>query len=155
MDSGQVNSRKYRCMPGRTPAVETLILRGAKCIAWRWSVSLWSAGKSASVLSKGSPMPMNTRLVNRFVSGTCRIWVRICSVDNCACSFIAPVLQNRHPILQPAWVDTHSVWRFFSGMYTVSTAILSENLKRYLRVLSGASIQEVGVIMNYRESAIV
>ena len=54
-----------------------------------------------------------------------------------------PVEQNWQAIVQPAWVETHSVPRFASGMNTVSTALPSPTSSSHLRVPSAAMVSRV------------
>ena len=65
-------SFKKRSKPFRTPTVETVIRRGLIAIP-QSAVSTWSTRSSSSMLSKGSPIPMNTRLVSSVLSSTLRI----------------------------------------------------------------------------------
>ena len=104
------------------------------------SASTSSASRRLSRLSSGSPMPMNTRL---------RLGERRGSAKRIACTWATislavrlrpapqkPVTQKRHASAQPAWLETHNVWRPRSGMSTASIVAPSFKPKRNLRVPS-------------------
>ena len=54
-----------------------------------------------------------------------------------------PVEQNWQAIVQPAWVETHSVPRLASGMKTVSTALPWPTSSSHLRVPSAATLSAI------------
>ena len=51
-----------------------------------------------------------------------------------------PVEQKAQSSTHPAWLETHSVPRFVSGMNTASTALASSTLRSHLRVPSSAVV---------------
>ena len=102
-----------------TPTVLTVI--------WRWAMpkSLQRqsmAASTASILSRGSPMPMNTTWLGRWsiTSRTLSTWSTISWTARERCSPPLPVAQKLQAIGQPTWLLTHTVSRPSAGMPTVS-----------------------------------
>ena len=111
-------------MRGTTPAVETVTRRGAIAKPFGCK-SVFTASTTFARLSSGSPMPMNTMLVMRRLSGSSAAMRTTCSTISATVRFrtspILPVAQNEHASGQPTWVETHSVVRLSSGISTASS----------------------------------
>lgn len=96
------------------PQVETVMRRGEKSIPLSW-FSISRARVVSRRLSRGSPMPMKTRL--RIMGWSMRLspsriratrtWLRISPAVMLRIKPIVPVLQNVQPIAQPICEDTH------------------------------------------------
>lgn len=93
-------------------------------------------------LRSGSPMPMKTARsghvpVNRCVSLE---MIRSCAVNSFSVRFLLnpvwPVLQNRHPMGHPTWVERQTVRDAGIGMETVSMVWPSESCRSSLMVPS-------------------
>ena len=115
------------------PQVETVMRRGEKSIPLSW-FSISRARVVSRRLSRGSPMPMKTRL--RIMGWSMRLspsriratrtWLRISPAVMLRIKPIVPVLQNVQPIAQPICEDTHWAIRTepscpVLGRMTVST----------------------------------
>src|SRR5205814_1459015 len=98
-----------------------------------------SALSTASQLSSGSPIPMNTTLVGAS-SGSSRItsrtWAAISAALKLRRNPIRPVAQNTQPNAHPTCDEMHSVRRLPSGISTDSTASPSPRSQRYFSVPS-------------------
>lgn len=88
------------------------------------------------MLSRGSPIPINTRLVSLSRSGIDSIWLIISVAVRWWRKPMRPVAQNLQPILQPACDDTHSVMRSPSGISADSIYSPSEVRNKYFFVPS-------------------
>ena len=102
-----------RARPSALPTVLTMMLvMGTH--APLWSVRMAIDSITASTLSSGSPMPMKTM----FLTVACRSWVAanhwptISGAVSERTSPIWAVSQKPHPMAQPTWLETHSVWLF-------------------------------------------
>ena len=107
------------------PAVETVMRLGDHPSPHGLLVSRRIASDKASMLPKGSPIPIKTRLVIRSL-GSRRSWaVSTCSMISNGFKLrfnpIVPVRQNPQSRVQPTCVDTQRVKRSSSGISTVST----------------------------------
>lgn len=125
-----IAGKARRCCPKRCswrgiPMVEISILRQDMAAPWA-DVRVVRLSKTASRLSSGSPMPMNTTRVGQ--TPVVR-WDSFATVLSCASISgvvrlrlkpLRPVWQNRHPIGQPTWVDRHTVRHVRMGMLTAS-----------------------------------
>jgi len=129
----RVVSRKRR-ISGMTPTVDTVRRDGLQPMP-QSEVRTSQQRRMASVLSKGSPMPMKTMLVSWEDSGTESIWFIISAADRLPDQPCLPVMQKRQFMRQPTWHETQRVARSSSGMKTVSTRPCSVS-KRYLAVPS-------------------
>src|SRR5262245_43646793 len=70
-------------------------------------------------------------------------WPTISAVVRFRLKPCRPVEQNRQAIVQPAWVETHRVPRFASGMNTVSTALRLPTSSSHFRVPSAATLSAI------------
>jgi hypothetical protein len=120
-------------MRGASPAVDTVTRRLEKFKpqgAWRARTARTSAVK----LARGSPMPMNTRLVRGLSAGTwalaLRTWPTISPALRLRLSPWRAVRQKRQPRAHPTWLDTHRVLWSSSGMSTDSMLRPSANPQR-------------------------
>ncbi len=90
-----------------------------------FSLSVSSAGSSASRFASGSPIPMTTTLVMRSSAARRRSSRSTCSrispVDRLRFTPLSPLAQKTHPIAQPTCVLTQTVRRCVSRMSTHST----------------------------------
>ena len=91
---------------------------------------------TASALSIGSPIPINTTLVSVSVSGMLIIWLMISAGVRLPWNPCRPVMQKVQPMRQPFCDEMHRVARSPSGIYTLSTAFPSLVAKRYFTVPS-------------------
>ena len=106
-------------MPGIRPTLDTVMRRGLQANP-QSAVRISQVRRISRVLSKGSPMPMNTMLVRRSTSGIPHIWFMISAAVRLPLQPCLPVMQNWQFILQPTWQDTQRVPRSSSGIKTVS-----------------------------------
>ena len=123
---------------GRMPTVETVMCRAPipNPAGWFRIVSVVS---TASQLSSGSPIPMNTTLV-----GCCagsrntisRTWPAISPAERLRRNPMRPVAQKTQPSAHPACDEMHSVRRLPSGMNTDSIASPSASAHRNFTVPS-------------------
>ena len=102
-------------MPGTTPLVLMVMWRAPRPNR-SVSLSASAAASTASVLSSGSPMPMNTMLVTRCPSASMwrrqnNAWSTISAASRSRQKPSSPVAQNGQPTAQPAWDEMHSVAR--------------------------------------------
>ena len=120
-----------RSMPGTTPAVETVTFR-FEIPYPKSSIMIEIAGRTASILRSGSPIPINTTLVTaRSLPGirparrrsAIRTWPTISPATRFELKPCFPVEQNVQSSTHPTWDDTHKVPRLPSGMNTVSMAL--------------------------------
>ncbi len=98
-----------------------------------------SAVSTASQLSSGSPMPMNTTLVGASAGSsriTSRTWAAISVAVRLRRNPIRPVAQNTQPNAHPTCDEMHSVRRLPSGISTDSMASPSPRSHRYFSVPS-------------------
>lgn len=108
------------------------------------AVSISMAFSTASRLSIGSPMPMNTRLVSRSLPGTDSTWLIMPVVVRLPWNPWRPVIQNWQFMRQPAWELTQRVARSASGMNTASMSRPPTPSNRYLAVPSTDMLSAVG-----------
>ena len=133
-----------RRSPGTLPEVEMVIWRAPMFSPWG-SRMMVSAASRLSMLARGSPIPMNTRLSTRSpaISSAARICPRISEAVRLRVNPSSPLAQNRQPKAHPTCEETHSVMRELcappcptaAGMMTDSTRWPSCMRERNLRVV--------------------
>ena len=163
--SGLPNSARRRS-PGTLPDVEMVMWR-APMLRLCWSMMMVSAGSRLSILARGSPMPMNTRLSTRSpaICSAARICPRISEAVRLRVKPSRPLAQKRQPKAQPTCEETQSVSRELcappcptaAGMMTDSTRWPSCMRERNLRVepvlLSLTSTTSSGRRQNFAASS--
>ena len=137
-------SASRRRSDGRCPTVLTVMRFGLHASPHD-SVSTRVAASTASKLSSGSPMPMNTMFVRESLSGMDKIWFTICAAERLPWNPCRPVMQKVQPMRHPACELTHNVARSRSGMYTASMSRPPAPRNRYLAVPSVLRLHALGV----------
>lgn len=95
--------------------VERVMRRGLHAKPYS-EVSISKALSTSSVLSRGSPIPMNTMLVSFSNSGTDTIWLMISVAVRFFLNPCFPVMQNRRSSYSPLGDETHKVALSRSGI---------------------------------------
>ena len=129
------HASRRRLRAGTTPAVETVTRRCASPYPL-WSVMILRAGKTASVLSRGSPIPIMTTLPTvrpSFCVASRRLAVRSCVRISAVVRFrenpCSPVRQKRQARAQPTCEEMHKVVRRASGIITASIRLRAPTSK--------------------------